>query len=477
MAARRRSLGLAGLIAGLLCVGLAGSPTVARADDQWPIKFPETQYEPVDWDSIDGWAGDDHATAFAVFLASCQALNGSHWADSASAPSPASAGGGKPGTPIVEGLKAVCTRAIAAVPLEEAGARQFFEDNFRPLRIIKLGDSAGFLTGYYEPIIEGSRVPTGAFTAPLYRRPPNLVVSGRRKLGESFPSKGVKVGRRLGRRKIVPYYDRAEIEDGALDGWHLEICWLRSQIDVLFAQIQGSARIRLEDGAILRVNYDSHNGWPYTPVGRVLVDRKIMVKDEVSMQRIRDWMEAHPDDAKEVWRQNRSYVFFRITDLGTEDEAIGAEGVPLVPGRSIAVDRSLHAYGTPFFIAAELPIASQTATTRFRRLVFAQDTGSAIVGPARADIYFGAGEDAARIAGRIRHPGDFVMLVPRELDPVEMGHKVPLPPERPSAGLFAQSNDDTMVDPTIGDAPPDAKPAVDSAAQPMRPKRKSRRKP
>jgi membrane-bound lytic murein transglycosylase A len=202
-----------------------------------------------------------------------------------------------------------------------------------------------------------------------------------------------------------------------------------------------------------------------------------MVKDEVSMQRIRDWMEAHPDDAKEVWRQNRSYVFFRITDLGTEDEAIGAEGVPLVPGRSIAVDRSLHAYGTPFFIAAELPIASQTATTRFRRLVFAQDTGSAIVGPARADIYFGAGEDAARIAGRIRHPGDFVMLVPRELDPVEMGHKVPLPPERPSAGLFAQSNDDTMVDPTVGDAPPDAKPAVDSAAQPMRPKRKSRPKP
>ena len=135
------------------------------------------------------------------------------------------------------------------------------------------------------------------------------------------------VGRRVGRRKIVPYYTRAEIEDGALDGWHLEICYLHDQVDVLFAQIQGSARIRLEDGTILRVNYDSHNGWPYTPIGRVLVDDKIMTKDQVSMQSIRDWMEANPDQAKDVRRQNKSYVFFRITDLATEDEAVGGEGV------------------------------------------------------------------------------------------------------------------------------------------------------
>ena len=234
------------------------------------------------------------------------------------------------------------------------------------IRINRLGDTDGFLTGYYEPIIDGSRVPTGEFTAPLYRRPPNLVVSGRRKLGDAFPSKGVKVGRRVGRRKIVPYYDRGEIEDGALDGWHLEICWLHDPVDVLFAQIQGSARIRLEDGTILRVNYDSHNGWPYTPVGRVLIDRRLMTKDEVSMQSIRDWMEANPDLAKEVRRENKSYVFFRITDLATEDEAVGGEGVPLVPGRSIAIDRSLHVYGTPFFIEADLPIANEKAATKFR---------------------------------------------------------------------------------------------------------------
>jgi len=435
-------------------VALLGASHAALCGDRDPLKFPDTQYEPVAWADLDGWASDDHATAFAAFLESCRALNASRQA----------------ATAMVDALKSVCSRAAAAVPLEEAGARQFFEDNFRPLRISKLGDADGFLTGYYEPILDGSRVPTGEFTAPLYRRPPNLVVSGRRKFGDAFPSKGVKVGRRFGRRKIVPYYDRGEIEEGALDGWHLEICYLRSEVDVLFAQIQGSARVRLEDHTILRVNYDAHNGWPYTPVGRVLVERKLVPKDEVTMQRIRDWMEANPDAAKDVRRQNKSYVFFRITDLATEDEAIGAQGVPLVPGRSIAVDRALHVYGTPFFISADLPIANDKAGTKFRRLMFAQDTGSAIVGPARADIYFGAGDEAARMAGRIRNPGQFVMLLPRELDPQANADNVPLPPERP--GFFSRFAVGTMIDPTAEDVPlPEPKPVIEPEPLP-RPKPK-----
>jgi membrane-bound lytic murein transglycosylase A len=453
MAALRRAFPLV-----VAFMGLVGAPLAVHSAKGQPIKFPDTQYEPIKWADIDGWASDDHATAFAAFLESCHALNANRQPT-------------REASTITDALRSVCQRGFAAVPLEEDAARKFFEDNFRPLRISKLGDTDGFLTGYYEPIIEGSRVPTGEFTAPLYRRPPNLVVSGRRKLGDLFPSKGVKVGRRVGRRKIVPYYDRGEIEDGALDGWHLEICWLRSPVDVLFAQIQGSARIRLEDGSILRVNYDSHNGWPYTPVGRVLIDRKIIAKDEMSMQRIRDWMETNPDGAKDVRRQNKSYVFFRITDLATEDEAVGGEGVPLIPGRSIAVDRSLHAYGTPFFIAAELPIANEKAGTKFRRLVFAQDTGSAIVGPARADIYFGAGDDAARIAGRIRNPGQFVMLLPRELDPVEAARDVPLPPSRPS--FLAQFSVGTMIDPTAEDVPlPAAKPEIEPQATPTTPRKR-----
>ncbi|MGD0024856.1 MAG: MltA domain-containing protein [Xanthobacteraceae bacterium] len=448
----------------VLVISLVGMTRAARSEAAEPLKFPDTQYEPVDWADLQGWADDDHAAAFATFLASCRALT-AKWRPS------------REMTAITEALKDVCERAQAAVPLDEDGARKFFEDNFRPLRISKLGETDGFLTGYYEPIIDGSRVPTGEFTAPLYRRPPNLVVAGQRKLGDAFPSKGVKVGRRVGRRKIVPYYDRGEIEDGALDGWHLEICWLRSQRDVLFAQIQGSARIRLEDGSVLRVNYDSHNGWPYTPIGRALIDRNIIPKDEMSMQRIREWMEANPDEAKEVRRQNKSYVFFRITDLSTEDEAIGGEGVPLVPGRSIAIDRSLHDYGTPFFIEADLPIANDKATTKFRRLVFAQDTGSAIVGTARADIYFGAGDDAARIAGRIRNPGRFVMLLPRELDPVEAGRNMPLPLERPSLSGVAGLDFGGMVDPTAEEVPlPEAKPAIEPApTPPSKPKKRRNR--
>src|SRR5579872_4721530 len=450
-------------LAAAVFIGLAGAATTCRGAEVAPLKFPDAQYEPVGWSTLDGWASDDHAAAFAAFLASCRAIN----ADGRPATDPPAA------VAMARALKPVCARAIAAVPLDDAGARRFFEDNFRPVRIAKLGDSEGFLTGYYEPIIDGSRVPTGEFTAPLYRRPPNLVVSGRLKLGDVFPSKGVKVGRRVGRRKIVPYYDRGEIEDGALDGWHLEICWLRSPIDVLFAQIQGSARIRLEDGSILRVNYDSHNGWPYTPVGRVLIERNIIPKDEMSMQRIREWMEANPDQAKEVRRQNKSYVFFRITDLATEDEAVGAEGVPLVPGRSIAVDRSLHVYGTPFFIAANLPIANDKAATKFRRLVVAQDTGSAIVGPARADIYFGAGDEAGRIAGRIRNAGEFVMLLPRRLDPVEAGHDEPLPRQRPDP--TAEFDVGTMEDPTAVEVSPRHRPlTVQSIPHPRTKKRRHR---
>ena len=194
--------------------------------------------------------------------------------------------------------------------------------------------------------------------------------------------------RKIGRRKLVPYYDRAQIEDGAIAGRGLEICWLKDPTDLLFAQIQGSARVRLEDGSTIRINYDAHNGYPYTPVGRVLIDRGIIPKEQMSMQKIRDWMAQNPDGAKDVRRQNRSYIFFREVQLSDKDEAVGAQGVPLTPGRSIAVDKSLHVYGTPFFIAGELPIESEQSKTPFRRLMIAQDTGSAITGPGAGGSLF-----------------------------------------------------------------------------------------
>jgi peptidoglycan lytic transglycosylase A len=385
-----------------------------RPDEPGPLRIQDSQLEPIDFADLPNWADDDHTSAYTTFLASCRPIVRTTAADA---------------RPVWPALVSVCRRALAARSLRGEQARLFFEKNFRPMRIAKLGESAGFLTGYYEPIVDGSRFPTRTFTVPLYRRPADLLAPDA-PLNASFPNRG-RVVRITETGEYVPYYDRAEIEDGALDGRHLEIAWLKDPADLLTIQIQGSARVRLEDGTILRINYDAHNGYPYAAVGRVLIDRDIIPREEMSMARIRDWMIANPEEAKEVRRQNRAYVFFRIVGLTGDREPVGGQGVALTPGRSIAVDRALHVYGTPFFIEAELPLAGARSADPFRRTMIAQDTGSAIVGPARADLYFGAGDEAGRVAGRIRQAGRFAILVPREIDPVAAGARMPLPQARP----------------------------------------------
>ncbi|MFY9697433.1 MAG: MltA domain-containing protein [Rhodoplanes sp.] len=443
-AVRLRRLGLSATLAVLL--GAAGPAEAARRgpaigprqaappkaellqpEEPGPLRIPDSQIEPIEFSDLPNWADDDHASAFAAFLTSCRPI--ANASANASAPSAASANA-PDARPVRPALGAVCRRALAAGPLRGEKARRFFEENFRPVRIARLGESAGFLTGYYEPIVEGSRFPTGIFKVPIYRRPPDLVAPDAPP-GASFPNRG-RVVRVTSTGESVPYYDRGEIEDGALDGQRLEICWVRDPAEVLTIQIQGSARVRLEDGTMLRINYDGHNGYPYTAVGRVLIDRNIIPREEMSMARIREWMAANPQDAKEVRRQNRSYVFFRVVGLTGDREPVGGQGVRLTPGRSIAVDRALHVYGTPFFIEAELPLEGARSADPFHRTMIAQDTGSAIVGPARADLYFGAGDDAGRVAGRIRQPGRFAMLVPREIDPVAAGARMPLPQVRPA---------------------------------------------
>ena len=389
-----------------------------------PIRFPDTRFEPVAFSAVDGWAADDHAAAYATFLTSCRALVGS-------------AKTSRDTRPVYPALLEICRKARALGTLAAEPARKFFEDNFRAVRVGKIEDPNGFLTGYYEPIVDGSRTLTDDFKVPVYGRPRDLVHMGRKRKAESFPNSG-RVVRRIARGKYVPYFDRAQIEDGALATRNLEICYLKDANDLLFVQIQGSARVRLTDGSLLRVNYDAHNGQPYTPVGRILIERNIIAREDMSMDRIRKWMAENPDGGRELRRQNKSYVFFRITGQPENEEARGAQGVPLSSGRSIAVDRALHVYGTPFFIAGDLPIATETSNTKFRRLMIAQDTGSAIVGPARADIYFGAGEEAGKIAGRIKNPAQFVMLMPNALDPVEAGRKMPLPAPRPASAPKAQ---------------------------------------
>jgi membrane-bound lytic murein transglycosylase A len=378
----------------------AGAETVGQIPRE-PLKIADTQLETIEWGEIDGWGEDNHATAFRAFLKSCKTVI---------------VGTSSPhaGQPFFTALQSVCRRALKTPRRDRAAARIFFEKNFRPMRIARLGVGFGFLTGYYEPIIEGSRVKSAEFNVPLYRMP------------------GEVAKREPGTR----YYDRAAIEDGVLAGRKLEICWLKDPTDLFFAQIQGSARVKLEDGSVLRLNYSGHNGWPYTAIGRILIDREIVPKEEMSMDRIREWIEANPKEGKELRRRNRSYVFFRETGLSEFEEPVGAQGISLIPGRSIAVDKSFHVYGTPFFIEAELPIDGENSENNFGRLMIAQDTGSAIRGPARADLYFGSGNGPAHVAGRIRHPGQFTILIPREIDPVVAGTQTPLPRPRPA---FANS--------------------------------------
>jgi membrane-bound lytic murein transglycosylase A len=405
-----------------------------------PMRWADTRFEPVSYAAIDGWAADDHAAAFGTFLASCRALVGS-------------ARTSRDQRPVHRPLVETCHTARAAGKLDSAGARKFFEENFRPIRISKVDDPNGFLTGYYEPIVDGSLTLTDDFKVPLYSRPRDIVHMGRKRKAEGFPNSG-RVMRRISRGKYVPFFERAQIEDGALATRNLEIAYLKDANDLLFIQIQGSARIRLPDGGLVRVNYDAHNGHPYTPVGRILIERGIIKREDMSMDAIRKWMAENPDGGRELRRQNKSYVFFRKTNLAENEEARGAQGIPLTADRSIAVDRNLHVYGTPFFIAGELPIATDVSRDKFRRLMIAQDTGSAIIGPARADIYFGAGEAAGKVAGRIKNPAQFVMLMPNTLDPVVAGRAMPLPLARPKDAPKATGVADTKTD----DAVPPGKP-------------------
>jgi membrane-bound lytic murein transglycosylase A len=384
------------------------SPALLLTAAAAPLKIPNTELEPAEFGKLDQWAGDDHAAAFATFRKSCDALLRRK---------------GKI-APFAEDLRGACKAAKdIKLPADKAAARKFFEDNFRPVRISRLGERDGFLTGYYEPIVEGSRTRHGEYVYPIYRTPPDL----RARVKQSIRALRHRIGRR-----VAGYFDRGAIEAGALEGKDLEICWLKDPIEAFFIHIQGSARVRLEDGKMLRLNFDAHNGYPYVSVGKILIDRGIIPREMMSMDAIRTFFAEDHEQAVEIMNQNRSYVFFReISELPGNMEPPGAQGVNLTAMRSIAVDKNLHIYGTPFWIEASLPLERDNSGTKFRRLMIAQDTGGAIVGPARADLYFGAGREAGTVAGRIKNPGLFYMLVPKSADPSKRIDPVPLPEPRP----------------------------------------------
>lgn len=360
--------------------------------------------EAIAFADLEGWAADDHASAWRVWLTSCRRLLGD--------PRPRAA---RTGLPADSHLRQVCADGLDAGALDGSAARRFFETRFQAWQVTPDGGRP-FFTGYYEPEVDGSLVREGAFQTPVLGRPPDLVSNPGGESGSS--DDGPSAGRRGLCGGLEPYPDRRAIDSGALDRFDLALLYLADPVDRFFLQVQGSGRVRLPDGRVVRLAYDGRNGQPYTPIGRIVADMTGTPRPAMTMPVLRAWLHRDAAAAREIMWQNRSFVFFRKADeLDPALGPIGGEGVPVTPDRSLAIDRSVWPYGTPVFVGTTVPAGPDGALQPFRRLMVAQDTGSAIIGPARADIFFGSGPAAGAVAGSMRHEGSFVVLWP-EAGPV-----------------------------------------------------------
>jgi len=380
----------------------AGPKTASVAKVIPPVKGAAAWYRPVAFEDLPGWAQDDHLAAFQAFLKSCERV-------AASGRERAPASGKTPQRP-PRPLVAVCGAATDAAGgvTDKDKARAFFEERFTPNAVVK-NEKAGLLTGYYEPVLEGSRKREGPYQVPIYKRPPDLVnVVDDTRRGALKP--GALTHVRKTPTGTEPYYTRAEIDGGALKGKGLELLYFTDAVDVFFMQIQGSGRVKLTDGTTVRVHYDGKNGHPYSSIGRYLTEKSLFAADRMSMSALQAWLRADAERGKLVMWQNTSYVFFR--EIRDETGApLGAMRVPLTPQRSLAIDTAYHALGTPIYISVptmkHVPDASP-----FSRLMIGQDVGSAIRGPERGDIYFGSGDSAGKLASVTGHPGKFFVLLP-----------------------------------------------------------------
>jgi membrane-bound lytic murein transglycosylase A len=364
---------------------------------------PQLGLRPLTFDSLHGWHEDDPRDALAAFRRSCDRLQAR--GDGPIGPSPVFGQ--------IADWQAPCAAAADPAP-SAAAARSFFEAWFQPYQIHDDGDPEGLFTGYYEPVLNGSRRPSPRYPVPLHVAPADLT---RIDLGRFNPElEGYAIYGRIAGDAFVPYYSRGEIERGALVGQQLELLWVDDPIAKFFLQIQGSGQVRLDDGAVVRVGYASQNGHPYRAIGRDLIEIGALTPEEVSLQSIRAWLQAHPQDAAAMMARNPSYIFFREhPELAAADGPLGTEGVPLTAGRSLAVDRRFLPLGVPLWLDTRAPWPE--GATPLRRLMVAQDTGGAIKGVVRGDVYWGSGARAEAIAGRMKSPGRYAILLPRALVP------------------------------------------------------------
>lgn len=353
--------------------------------------------QPVSFEALPGWRQDDKSSAFEAFRRSARQVVAKPYKSGAL---------GIDFAAFAEAYEA----ARLASPSTAADASAFFEAHFVPMRVQSDKGTQGLVTGFYEPEAEASPVRTARFKTPLLSRPADLVdVDDDNRPASLDPYLAFGRAADAG---IVEYFDRPAIEQGALAGKSLEIAWLEDKVDVFFIHVQGAARLDMTDGTLRRITYAAKSGQRFTGPGRILAELGEIPLADVTMQSIRRWFRDNPGRIDEILWQNRSFIFFR--DAAVDDAALGpiaAAKVPLTPGRSMAVDRQLHTFGTPFHIDASSLTAFDAKP--FRRLMIAQDTGSAITGAARGDLFAGSGSAAGEIAGVVRHPADFYALVPR----------------------------------------------------------------
>lgn len=346
------------------------------------------RYEPVPWSAVEGWQADAQQEAWSAFLQSCNAIGArNEWLE-------------------------VCERARTASASTATEAKQFFETNFSAYRIAlvrgrRVESTTGLITGYYEPLLRGARTPSAQFNVPLYGPPDDLLII---ELSDVYPElKGKRLRGRLEGKKIVSYPDRAQLANyPALKG--KEVAWVDSAVDAFFLEVQGSGRVQLSDGETIRLAYSNQNGHPYRSIGRYLVDQGELTVEEATAPGIRAWLVSHPERLQEVLNANPSAVFFRAEPI--PDPAQGPKGslaVPLTAGRSIAIDPAMIPLGAPVFLATTHP-ASELP---LQRLVLAQDTGGAIRGAIRADLFWGFGAPAGEAAGRMRQQGRLWLLLPK----------------------------------------------------------------
>jgi len=341
----------------------------------------------VAWSELPGWEQDQHAAAWTALRRSCEKLS---TRDAA--------------------WESVCLAASILESPDNAAARAFFEANFSAHVINPVYGRDGLITGYYEPLLNGSRTRNERFRWPLYKRPDNLLIVD---LVSLYPElKGRPARGRLEGGRVVPFYSRAEVgnDKNPLAGY--ELFWVDDPVEAYILHVQGSGRVRLPDGSEVAVGYADQNGHPYRSLGGTLIQMGALTREEVTLTRIRDWLAANPEEISALLNSNPSYIFFTPRDASLEGP-LGSLGVALTPERTVAVDTTYIPLGIPVWLDATLPNG-----TPLRRLVFAQDTGGAIKGPVRADLFFGRGTEAGRLAGEMKQKGSLYVLLPKSVSPV-----------------------------------------------------------